>query len=201
MRWLNVFSSTIVRDPGNEHGQLLIGGMGAGAVAGEAYAVPEHSLESSDSLSTFNSLPLKHGDSLSTFNSMLEGSISGLAESFQLRKPASKFALSFQAQGSKRKLRPIASLDDGADDDDWIAVEDDDDPLEDSVAMPRRRLLQKNPESFRVTESGTIELRGGAPVVTSHGLGARPRPEDQFSVVDRCVLLEPASSDRRGFFA
>ena len=176
--------------------------MGAGAVAGEAYAVPEHSLESSDSLSTFNSLPLKHGDSLSTFNSMLEGSISGLAESFQLRRPAaSKFALSFQAQGSKRKLRPIASLDDGADDDDWIAVEDDDDPLEDSVAMPRRRLLQKNPESFRVTESGTIELRGGAPVVTSHGLGARPRPEDQFSVVDRCVLLEPASSDRRFFFA
>ena len=173
--------------------------MGAGAVAGEAYAVPEHSLESSDSLSTFNSLPLKHGDSLSTFNSMLEGSISGLAESFQLRKPAaSKFALSFQAQGSKRKLRPIASLDDGADDDDWIAVEDDDDPLEDSVAMPRRRLLQKNPESFRVTESGTIELRGGAPVVTSHGLGARPRPEDQFSVVDRCVLLEPLGEGASG---
>ena len=156
--------------------------MGAGAsTAGEAYAVPGHALESSyDSLSTFNTVDID------------DRSISTLAESFQLRKAASKSHLSWQAQGSKRHLlKPII-----ADEEDWIAVEDGDDPLEDSVALPARGALQRRGDegSFRVTESGTIHLQG-RPALTSRGIvgGAPEAPvgDRLLSIVDRAVLLEP----------
>ncbi|KAH8046696.1 MAP kinase kinase [Aureococcus anophagefferens] len=141
--------------------------MGAGAVAGEACAVPEHSLEAATPVDVQQ--PAAEARRLAVdLTACSRAPLAASPRASSCKKPASKFALSFQAQGSKRKLRPIASLDDGADDDDWIAVEDDDDPLEDSVAMPRRRLLQKNPESFR------------------------------FSVVDRCVLLEPLGEGASG---